>query len=76
MIAERLNWNGWLNVGESIIGHGFNITYFSVRANTILFYCLWTCMPIFVSVISFYAYVMSGHELEVSVAFTVCSNLF
>jgi len=75
-MLERLSWNGWLNVGESILGYRFNMTYFSARINSILFSSLWNCAPILVSVVSFFAYVMSGNELTVSVAFTVCLILF
>ncbi|KAF9459383.1 multidrug resistance-associated ABC transporter [Collybia nuda] len=40
------------------------------RLNTVLFYILWTCAPILVSIISFSVYVMQGNELTISVAFT------
>ncbi|KAF8890917.1 multidrug resistance-associated ABC transporter [Infundibulicybe gibba] len=40
------------------------------RINSVMFYLLWTCAPILVSIISFFAYVMQGKELTVSVAFT------
>ncbi|RDB18199.1 ATP-dependent bile acid permease [Hypsizygus marmoreus] len=40
------------------------------RINSVLFYVLWTCAPILVSVISFFAYVMQGKELSISIAFT------
>ena len=36
-----------------------------------MFYLLWTCAPILVSIISFFTFVVTGHELSVSVAFTV-----
>ena len=41
------------------------------RLNTVMFYLLWTLAPILVSIISFFAYVMQGKELSVSIAFTV-----
>jgi len=37
-----------------------------------MFYLLWTCAPILVSIVSFFVYVVQGNELTVSVAFTVC----
>ncbi|KAF8220884.1 multidrug resistance-associated ABC transporter [Tricholoma matsutake] len=40
------------------------------RVNSVMFYVLWTCAPILVSIISFFAYVMQGKELTVSIAFT------
>lgn len=42
------------------------------RLNSVLFYLLWSCAPILVSIISFFVYVMQGKELSVSIAFTVC----
>ncbi|GLB44359.1 putative ABC transporter transmembrane region [Lyophyllum shimeji] len=40
------------------------------RVNSVMFYLLWTCAPILVSIISFFTYVMQGKELTISVAFT------
>ncbi|KAJ7693236.1 P-loop containing nucleoside triphosphate hydrolase protein [Mycena rosella] len=40
------------------------------RINDIGFLCLWVTAPIFISVISFFTYVMMGHELTISTAFT------
>ncbi|KAF5378578.1 hypothetical protein D9615_007121 [Tricholomella constricta] len=40
------------------------------RVNSVLFYLLWTCAPILVSVISFFAYVAQGKELTIPIAFT------
>ncbi|TFK37295.1 multidrug resistance-associated ABC transporter [Crucibulum laeve] len=40
------------------------------RINSVMFYLLWTCAPILVSIISFFVYVMQGNELTVSTAFT------
>ena len=48
---------------------------FLARVNSVMFYLLWTCAPILVSIISFFAYVMQGKELTASIAFTV-SNRF
>jgi uncharacterized membrane protein YdbT with pleckstrin-like domain len=56
--------------------HLHKMTHPLARINSILFYLLWTCAPILVSVISFFTYVMLGHELTISVAFTVCSSHF
>jgi hypothetical protein len=39
-----------------------------------MFYTAFTCAPIFVAVISFFTYIMTGHEMTVSVAFTVRSR--
>lgn len=36
-----------------------------------MFYLLWSCGPVFVSVIAFFAYVMQGKELTIGTAFTV-----
>jgi len=41
-----------------------------------MFYVLWMCAPILVSIISFFTYVMLGNELTVSVAFTVSVLMF
>lgn len=46
------------------------------RVNSVMFYVLWMCAPILVSIISFFTYVMLGNELTVSVAFTVSYLLF
>ncbi|KZT21758.1 multidrug resistance-associated ABC transporter [Neolentinus lepideus HHB14362 ss-1] len=43
------------------------------RINSVMFSMLWTCAPILVSLISFFTYVMLGHELTVSIAFTSLS---
>ncbi|KAJ7099479.1 hypothetical protein B0H15DRAFT_1002427 [Mycena belliarum] len=40
------------------------------RTNGVGFYCLWITAPIFISVISFFTYVMLGHKLTISTAFT------
>ncbi|KAF9007200.1 hypothetical protein BDQ17DRAFT_1351594 [Cyathus striatus] len=40
------------------------------RVNSVMFYLLWSCAPILVSIVSFFTYVMLGNELTVSVAFT------
>ncbi|KAF8526563.1 hypothetical protein BU17DRAFT_82663 [Hysterangium stoloniferum] len=40
------------------------------RTNSVFFSTLWTNAPICVSVVSFLTYVMTGHELTISVAFT------
>ena len=41
------------------------------RINSVMFYLLWTCAPILVSIVSFFVFVMQGGELTISVAFTV-----
>ena len=42
------------------------------RINTIFLYILWTSVPVLVSVVSFYVYVVwAGGEVSVSTAFTV-----
>ncbi|KAJ7125217.1 multidrug resistance-associated ABC transporter [Mycena epipterygia] len=40
------------------------------RFNGVGFYCLWVTAPIFISVISFFTYVMLGNELTIGKAFT------
>lgn len=35
---------------------------------------VWSCGPIFVSVLAFYAYVAQGHELTIGIAFTVSTS--
>ncbi|KAF9442979.1 multidrug resistance-associated ABC transporter [Macrolepiota fuliginosa MF-IS2] len=40
------------------------------RFNSVMFYFLWTCAPIFVSIISFFTYVVRGNNLTISTAFT------
>jgi hypothetical protein len=41
------------------------------RKNSVLFYTVFTCAPILVAVISFFVFIVSGHEMTVSIAFTV-----
>ena len=48
---------------------GFMI--FKGRFNSVLFYALWTFAPIFISITSFFTYVMLGNQLTIGVAFTV-----
>ncbi|KJA19718.1 hypothetical protein HYPSUDRAFT_1094370 [Hypholoma sublateritium FD-334 SS-4] len=43
------------------------------RINMVIFMFLWACAPIFVSIAAFFAYVMSGHQLTISTAFTALS---
>lgn len=43
----------------------------SARINNVMFYLLWTCAPILISIISFFTFVMQGNQLTISVAFTV-----
>jgi hypothetical protein len=50
----------------------FLLFLFAARLNSVLFYILWTCAPILVSIISFTTYVMLGNQLTISTAFTVC----
>lgn len=71
-ILEKLKWSGWLKVryissDADCTVHGF----FEARVNSVLFNVLWTCGPVFISILSFFAYVMQGNRLTVSVAFTV-----
>ncbi|KAF9555963.1 multidrug resistance-associated ABC transporter [Agrocybe pediades] len=40
------------------------------RVNSVMFYLLWTCAPIFVSILAFTSYVLQGHELSIGTAFT------
>ncbi|KAF8508697.1 multidrug resistance-associated ABC transporter [Gautieria morchelliformis] len=40
------------------------------RINQIMFSALWTTAPILISVLSFLTFILSGHELTISVAFT------
>ncbi|PPQ62804.1 hypothetical protein CVT24_000498 [Panaeolus cyanescens] len=40
------------------------------RVNSVMFYLLWTCAPILVSIISFFTFVMVGNQLTVGIAFT------
>lgn len=40
-----------------------------------LFYVLWSCAPILVSITSFLVYVLQGNVLDVSTAFTVSVHL-
>ncbi|KXN85925.1 ATP-dependent bile acid permease [Leucoagaricus sp. SymC.cos] len=40
------------------------------RLNSVMFYFLWSCAPILVSITSFFVYVLQGHVLDVSTAFT------
>ena len=46
------------------------------RVNFILFYLLWTCAPIVVSIGSFFVFVMQGGELTLSVTLMVNSVFF
>ena len=49
---------------------------FLAHINSIMFYLLWTCAPILVSIVSFFMFVMQGGELMISVAFMVGLSLF
>ena len=40
-----------------------------------MFYVLWSCAPILVSITSFLVYVLQGNVLDVSTAFTVSVHL-
>jgi len=40
-----------------------------------MFYVLWSCAPILVSITSFFVYVLQGNVLDVSTAFTVSVHL-
>lgn len=40
-----------------------------------MFYVLWSCAPILVSITSFLVYVLQGNVLDVSTAFTVSAHL-
>ncbi|KAF8963320.1 multidrug resistance-associated ABC transporter [Flammula alnicola] len=44
------------------------------RVNSVMFYLLWTCAPILVSIISFMAYVLQGNKLTISTAFTILND--
>jgi hypothetical protein len=41
------------------------------RKNSVLFQAAFTCAPILVAVVSFFIFIISGHEMTVSIAFTV-----
>ena len=41
------------------------------RLNSVMFFSLWACATIFISIISFFTYVMLGNQLTIGVAFTV-----
>lgn len=43
--------------------------------NSTMFGVLWSLAPTFVSIVSFYAYIYTGHELTISTAFTVSKPL-
>ena len=61
---------------SSCVGvYRFSLHSFTARVNSVLFYLLWTCAPIFVSIISFMTYVMRGNQLTISTAFTVRRSL-
>lgn len=42
--------------------------------NSTMFGVLWSLAPTFVSIVSFYAYIYTGHELTISTAFTVSNR--
>lgn len=42
----------------------------SARINSVMFYLLWMCAPVLVSIFSFFVFTALGNELTVSVAFT------
>ena len=44
--------------------------------NSDMFHLLWMCLPVLVSIFSFFVFTALGNELTVSVAFTVGSLLF
>ena len=47
------------------------IMVIQARLNSVMFYALWNCGTIFISIISFFTYVMLGNQLTIGVAFTV-----
>ena len=62
----------WFIILSSLIMFSFP----PARINSVMFYLLWTCAPILVSIVSFFVFVMQGGELTISVAFTVGSLSF
>ena len=71
---ERSKWSGWskvcgyIPICASFLADGKNML---ARINSVLFNLLWSSAPILVSIISFMTYVMRGHQLTISKAFTV-----
>ena len=53
-----------------MVSHGSHCVFIA-RFNSVMFYVLWSCAPILVSITSFLAYVLQGNVLDVSTAFTV-----
>ena len=48
------------------------ICVYTARNINICYSLLWLLVPIVISVTSFFTFVITGHQLSVSVAFTVC----
>ena len=63
MVEGKVNYLGDANF--------LMIMVIQARLNSVLFFALWGCGTIFISIISFFTYVMLGNQLTIGVAFTV-----
>ena len=65
MIKGAASGMKWTIVTDNVL--------FLAGVNSVMFYLLWTCAPIVVSIGSFFVFVMHGGELIISVPFMVGS---
>jgi hypothetical protein len=63
LVQSKVNYLGDANLLMIMVIQG--------RLNSVMFYALWTFAPTFISIISFFTYVMLGNQLTIGVAFTV-----
>lgn len=81
-MESRQNELSWVVKCEDNIWLFFLLTDFTdyaiatpiARINSVFFYFAFTCAPILVSVFAFLAFIWSGHEMTISIAFTVCRS--
>ncbi|KIJ35250.1 hypothetical protein M422DRAFT_262419 [Sphaerobolus stellatus SS14] len=74
--VKLVKFYGWENrwVDRVLDARKFELKWLvKSRINQVMFSALWTSVPIFVSVVSFFTFVVTGHQLTIPVAFTSIS---
>ncbi|KAF5353364.1 hypothetical protein D9756_007860 [Leucocoprinus leucothites] len=58
-------------IDRALDARGYELKWMvKARFNSVMFYFLWSCAPILVSITSFFVYVLRGNVLDISTAFT------
>lgn len=70
-----MDGEGWVYTKSSYDVGDMSNLFLSARVNSVMFYVLWTCAPILVSITSFTVYVLRGNKLDIPTAFTVSDSL-